>query len=60
MAKKRKAKAKTAKKNRARGPQARLEALTKEHMQQGMDAASARQLALDKMRNNPRKDWRRG
>ena len=60
MAKKRKAKAKTAKKLRVRGAQARLEALTKEHMQQGMDAASARQLALDKMRNNPRKNWRRG
>jgi hypothetical protein len=50
MVKKRKAKAKTAKKVRARGAQAPLDALTKEHMQQGMDAASARQLALDKMR----------
>jgi hypothetical protein len=45
---------------RARPAQERLEALTQQYMQDGMDAASARQRARDDMRDNPKMDWRRG
>jgi hypothetical protein len=38
----------------------RLEALTKELMNAGEDAATARTKARAIMRDNPRKDWRNG
>lgn len=40
--------------------QKRLEKLTQDYINDGMDAASARQRARDVMRDNPRKDWRGG
>ncbi len=38
----------------------RLDTLTKTYQAEGMSPQDARQRALDELRNNPRRDWRRG
>ena len=38
----------------------RVEALTQEYIQEGMDPGSAKQRAVSVMRDNPRRDWRGG
>jgi hypothetical protein len=39
---------------------ARLDELTQEYVAGGMDEVAARQLARAKMRDNNKRDWRRG
>ena len=45
---------------REAGAQMRLEELTEKYQADGMSAQEARQRARDVMRDNPKRDWRRG